>query len=66
MCVKDKDVDPFSLYIFKVNEENFEQIAGFCREEFVGKVQTWSEFIATINFNYIQDGTKGATSLLTN
>ena len=46
-----------------VTEEGFKTVTGFSHDEKITKIETWKAFMTTLNFNFIEDGSNGLTSL---
>ena len=70
----DENCPPFSTYHFKVTAPDaekgtgpgFQQIAGHCLSELIEPVETWRATMASLDFNYIEDGSLGFSSLARN
>lgn len=58
-----KDPEPFCYATVLITERGFEFLKGMSQDEKITNVATWRAFMTTLNFNFINDGTNGLTSL---
>jgi len=62
-AVKAEDeIQPFASYFFVVEPLGFRQISGQCKDDFLTEVRTWRSIMTTLDLNFIEDGSYGATS----
>jgi hypothetical protein len=66
-CPDDSNnVTAFTHYHFLVEADGFKSISGYCKDDFVKSITTWRAVMTTLEFNLIEDGSFGMSSLTYN